>query len=142
MEIQGNMKLTENFTLQEMSCKCGCEMPQDVLDNIKIVAEQLQIVRNKLNKPIKINSAYRCPKHNELIGGAHKIVNGKRIETSQHVKGLAADIVVKGMSPNGVFGFVNKLMALDIIKRGGLGQYNTFTHFDIRGYIARWDNRK
>jgi uncharacterized protein YcbK (DUF882 family) len=135
------MKLTKNFSKSEFECKCGCEMPQDVLDNIKIVAEQLQIVRNKLNKPIKINSAYRCPKHNEIIGGSHKIVNGKRIETSQHVLGKASDIVINGMSPNGVFGFMNKLMALDMIKLGGLGQYNTFTHFDIRGYIARWDNR-
>ena len=126
------MKLTKNFSKSEFECKCGCEMPPDVLSNIKILAEQLQIIRNKLNKPIKINSAYRCPKHNEIIGGSSK---------SQHKLGLSADIVVNGMSPNGVFGFVNKLMALDIIKRGGLGQYNTFTHFDIRGYIARWDNR-
>ena len=64
------MKLTKNFSKSEFECKCGCEMPQDVLDNIKILAEQLQIVRNKLNKPIKINSAYRCPKHNEIIGGS------------------------------------------------------------------------
>ena len=127
------MKLTKNFSKSEFTCKCGnCEMPQDVLDNIKIVAEQLQIVRNKLNKPIKINSAYRCPEHNALVGGA---------KNSQHKLGLAADIVVKGMSPNGVFGFINKLMALGMIKLGGLGQYNTFTHFDIRGYISRWDNR-
>ena len=27
------------------------------------------------------------------------------------------------------------------IKLGGLGLYNTFVHFDIRNYIARWDNR-
>ena len=25
---------------------------------------------------------------------------------------------------------------------GGLGRYNTFTHIDIRNYMARWDNRK
>ena len=127
------MKLTKNFSKSEFECKCGCEMPQDVLDNIKILAEQLQIVRNKLNKPIKINSAYRCKYQNDIT------VKGSK--NSQHKLGLAADIVVNGMSPNGVFGFVNKLMALDIIKRGGLGQYNTFTHFDIRGYISRWDNR-
>ena len=30
----------------------------------------------------------------------------------------------------------------DEIKLGGLGQYDTFTHLDFRGYIARWDNRK
>ena len=125
--------LTKNFSKSEFECKCGCEMPQDVLDNVKIVAEQLQVVRNKLNKAIKINSAYRCPKHNEIIGGA---------KNSQHKLGTAADIVVKDTLPRRVFSFINKLMVLDEIKLGGLGQYNTFTHLDFRGYIARWDNRK
>ena len=126
------MKLTKNFSKSEFECKCGCEMPQDVLDNIKIVAEQLQIVRNKLNKPIKINSAYRCTKHNEIIGGA---------KNSQHKLGKASDIVINGMTPDSVFSLLNKMMVDNEIKLGGLGQYNTFTHFDIRGYISRWDNR-
>ena len=127
------MKLTKNFNKSEFDCKCGCEMPKDILTNIKIVAEQLQRIRDKLGKPIKINSAYRCEKHNEIIGGA---------KNSQHKQGLAADIAIKKMTPNQVFTFVNKLMVLDVIKIGGLGQYNSFTHVDFRGYIARWDNRK
>ena len=126
------MKLTENFSKSEFECKCGCEMPQDVLDNIKIVAEQLQIVRDKLNKAIKINSAYRCPKHNESIGGA---------KNSQHKLGKASDIVVNGMSPEKMFSLLNSMMIDKDIKTGGLGLYNTFVHMDIRGYIARWDNR-
>jgi uncharacterized protein YcbK (DUF882 family) len=107
-------------------------MPQDVLENIKIVAEQLQRVRSKLDRPIKINSAYRCESYNTIIGGS---------KNSQHILGLASDIVVKGITPDNTFSFLNKLMALNIINLGGLGQYNTFTHIDFRGFIARWDNR-
>jgi uncharacterized protein YcbK (DUF882 family) len=125
-------KLAKNFSKSEFECKCGCEMPNNVLENIKLVAEQLQIVRSKLNKPIKINSAYRCESHNESIGGS---------KNSQHLLGLASDIVVESSTPNKLFIFLNKLMALNIINLGGLGQYNTFTHIDFRGFIARWDNR-
>jgi uncharacterized protein YcbK (DUF882 family) len=126
------MKLTKNFSKSEFECKCGCDMPQDVLENIKIVAEQLQIVRDKLNKAIKINSAYRCQKHNEIIGGA---------KNSQHKLGKASDIVVNGMSTEKMFSLLNIMMIDKEIKTGGLGLYNTFVHMDIRGHIARWDNR-
>jgi hypothetical protein len=53
------MKLTSNFSKSEFDSKDGAEMPDDVLENVKIVAEQLQILRDVLNVPIKINSAYR-----------------------------------------------------------------------------------
>ena len=50
------MKLTKNFSKSEFDCKCGCEMPLDVLENVKELAESLQIIRNKLRKSIKVNS--------------------------------------------------------------------------------------
>jgi len=104
-------------------------MPDDVLENIKELAYHLQRLRDKLDKPIKINSAYRCVNHNRKIGGA---------KNSQHILGNASDIVVKDMKPIEVFNFVDKLQKLNMFKLGGLKAYNTFTHLDIRGYIARW----
>ena len=123
------MKLTRNFSKSEFDCKCGCVMPDDVLENIKELAYHLQRLRDKLDKPIKINSAYRCVNHNRKIGGA---------KNSQHILGNASDIVVKDMKPIEVFNFVDKLQKLNMFKLGGLKAYNTFTHLDIRGYIARW----
>ena len=38
------MKLTSNFSKSEFDSKDGAEMPDDVLENVKIVAEQLQIL--------------------------------------------------------------------------------------------------
>ncbi|AFM54674.1 endolysin [Nonlabens phage P12024S] len=127
------MKLSKNFTLKEFECSCGCEMPKDVLNNVQKLAYHLQRLRDKFNKPIKINSAYRCESHNKAIGGSKK---------SQHKLGFAADIVVKDKTPDEVYDFINKLQSLNMIAKGGLGRYNTFTHFDIRGYTARWDFRK
>ena len=39
------MKLTNNFSLSEFECKCGCEMPAFVEENIKELAENLQVFR-------------------------------------------------------------------------------------------------
>ena len=130
------MKLTKNFNKSEFECSCGCEMPSDVLANIKIVAENLQILRDYIEAPITINSAYRCKEHNRRIGGA---VN------SQHILGKASDIVAHGFTPDEVFDIVQNLRRNPMVKGvifQGLGRYNTFTHVDIRKNYATWDLRK
>lgn len=68
------------------------------LDNIlNLIFYVLQPLRERLNKPIKINSGYRCKKLNALVGG---------VATSQHLKGQAADIVVQGMSVKNLIDFI------------------------------------
>lgn len=124
------MKLTENFNREEFDCADGSEMPTDVQLNIAELAVQLEIIRAHFNAPIKINSAYRSPEHNEAIGGS---------KNSQHILGKAADIVVKGVSPDDVADAIDFLIATGMLKEGGLGRYNTFTHYDIRGERARWN---
>ena len=125
------MKLTKNFNLSEFTCKCGnCEIPPDVLSNIKILADQLQIIRNRLNKPIKINSGYRCKYHNDIT------VKGSK--NSQHKLGTAADIVIKDIRVKDTYNFLNQLMQNGTIINGGLGSYNNFTHYDIRDKKERW----
>ena len=106
------------------------------------VANQLQTLRNYIGKPITVNSAYRSEDYNKVIGGAHKIdKNGNRIETSQHVFGRAADIVVKGMTPLEVHTTIELLIEKGDMLQGGLGLYEKkgFVHYDIRGTKARWD---
>jgi len=130
------MKLTDNFSKSEFNCKCGCEMPDDVLKNIKSLAVQLQVLRERSNEPISINSAYRCKSHNHAIGG---------VKNSQHVLGKAADIVIDNFTPNETADIIENMLRNEFLPSfniGGLGRYNTFTHVDIRGYMARWDNRK
>ena len=130
--------MTKNFKIDEFKCKgnlrgCDCKMPDDVYKNIQELAENLQIIRDQLQEPIKINSAYRCENHNRKIGGTSK---------SQHLKGKAADIVVKNLTPDEVVNALDNLQQGGFIKSGGLGRYDTFTHIDIRGTQARWDFRR
>jgi len=122
--------MTKNFSIGEFNCKCGCEMPNDVLVNITKLANQLQFVRDNLARPITINSAYRCVKHNKSIGGS---------KNSQHILGKAADIVISGLDPIlETYDYLDDLMRTGEILQGGLGMYKTFTHIDIRKTKARW----
>lgn len=61
-------------------------------ENLRALVEQvLDPLRERYGKPIYVNSGYRCPKLNALIGGA---VN------SQHMKGEAADITAGSPEEN------------------------------------------
>ncbi len=123
------MNLSEHFTLDELN-KHKFDLPDEVLDNLKMLAVQLEIVRAHFNVPVTINSGYRNLEYNRNIGSK---------DTSQHVKGTAADIVIKGISPDEVADAIEFLINSGMLKEGGVGRYNTFTHYDIRGSRARWN---
>ena len=125
------MKLTKNFNKSEFESKDGSEMPNEVFYNIQKVANQLQFLRTHLGRSIKINSAYRSPEHNESIGG---------VKNSQHVLGKASDIVVAGLTTTEVYAVIEELIGKGDMLQGGLGLYNSFVHYDIRGSRARWNN--
>lgn len=82
-------RLTPHFTLEEFTfsqtaTRKGIDNTphEGILDNLCILANGMEDVRNLLNAPIHVSSGYRCPELNDLLGS-------KR--TSQHIKGLACD---------------------------------------------------
>ena len=123
------MRLTKNFITAEFNSKDGSEMPEDVLQNVQKLANNLQVLRDRLNAPIIINSGYRSPSHNKAVGGAVR---------SQHVLGKASDIVVLGYTPKEVAEEIERLINRGEMLQGGLKAYNTFVHYDIRKARARW----
>ena len=123
------MILTKNFNKREFDSKDGAEMPDEVLQNVKELATNLQVLREELKTPITINSGYRSPNHNARVGGAKR---------SQHLLGTACDIVVSGHTPQEVAFVIEELIRAGKMKQGGLKAYNSFTHYDIRGVRARW----
>ena len=125
--------MTKNFSIKEFECKCGCEMPEDVLVNITKLANQLQYVRDCVAMPITINSAYRCEAHN-----SSDAVKGSK--NSQHLLGKAADIVIQGLDTIlDTYDYLDDLMLSGEILQGGLGMYSSFTHIDIRKTKKRWN---
>ena len=123
------MKLTENFSLSEFQCKSGAEMPAEVLENIKELAKNMQVLRDHIGKPIQITSGYRSPDHNKKIGGA---------KASKHCLGMACDFKIKGLTPATIIKDIEVLIMCDKIKQGGIGIYPTWVHYDIRNIKARW----
>ena len=110
----------------------GCKMPADVEENIKELADNLQVLRDVIGR-IDLTNAYRCEEHNADVGGA---------TDSQHIKGKAADIKSSTLNPSEIASVVDDLMKIEWFKIGGIGIYNTFTHVDIRGVRARWSKTK
>lgn len=83
------MLISRDFLQSEFECSCSlCEESDHdtfVIDNLLV--DKLQEVRDELNKPVIINSGFRCPTHNRNEGGSI---------TSSHLKGRAADIAILG----------------------------------------------
>lgn len=119
-----NKKLSSNFYLKEFECKCGKCKKTTVDANL---VYSLQLIRNYFNKPLIINSAYRCAKHNKSVGGA---------TLSKHLFGMAADIVVKGVAPKDVAAYAES------IGLKGIGLYPTFVHIDTRRAKSFWYGAK
>lgn len=123
------MKLTENFSLHEFRCRDGSDVPDDLMDNVRELAENLQVLRDHIGKPIRVISGYRSPKYNKKIGGARR---------SQHMLAKAGDLVVSGMTPDEVKAAIVELIKEGKMKKGGVGLYTHFTHYDVRGRNTRW----
>jgi len=122
------MKLTDNFSLEEFECKCGCKMPEFVKKNVAELAENLQVLRDEVGR-LDLTNAYRCKAHNADVGGS---VN------SQHLLGKAGDIKSSYFTPSEIAKTTDDMMKNETFKIGGIGIYNTFTHVDTRGSRARW----
>ena len=93
-------------------------------------------IREAHGSALQVVSGYRDPVYNAKIGGAKQ---------SQHMLGAACDVVPY----NGTAAELHTLI-LEMHKTGklpflgGLGQYNTFVHFDVRkvSVLAQWKGKQ
>lgn len=83
------MQLTKNFTISELvasgtAAAHGIDNTptSEQIDNLRILANALQQVRDLLGHPIIVTSGYRSTALNRAIGGS---------TSSSHAEGLAAD---------------------------------------------------
>lgn len=120
------MNLSEHFTLEELTASDTASRrglnnspSGEVLLNLKKLATALETIRSTIGKPISITSGYRSPEVNAWIGGS---------KTSQHCKGQAADIKVKGMNPNEVVeAIIESGLPYDQLIR----EFDAWTHISI-----------
>ncbi len=130
MENYATVAGTANFSESEFASRDGSTTPNQLKGNLQLLMQQLEVIRAAAgNKPVTVSSGYRSVAHNAAEGGAAK---------SKHVCCQAADIKIAGMSANKVYDLIAQLIESGQIINGGLGKYNTFTHYDI-STSRRWD---
>ena len=103
MGIINDIELTEYFSLREFECPC-CKR---VMLSPDLLA-RLNHLRMVINRPIYVNSGYRCKEENHKVGGANN---------SCHLIGMAVDIHVKD------FLLFNLLLFAQEIGFTGIGYY-------------------
>ena len=122
-------KLSKNFNAREFRCGLGspCSACTVILID-PLLVKYLQQIRDYFGVEVEITSAYRCISYNKRIGGATQ---------SYHSKGMACDIVVRGVAPRRVAAYA------EYIGIKGIGLYETaadgyFVHIDTRTVKSYW----
>ncbi len=108
-----NIQISKNFKLKEFQCSdSGFVVKLD-----SRLLNKLQLLRDKLNNPVNITSAYRTLECNKRVGGS---------SNSYHMKGMAADIHSPGYTPAEIAKFAED------VGFTGIGTYSNFVHVDVR----------
>jgi len=114
--------LSAHFSRRELQCRCCGRLQID-----SRLLDGLEKLRAQAGTPVVIHAGYRCPEHNAAVGG---------VPRSEHTLGLAADIVLPGLSLQRMYE-----LALEVpqFAQGGIGVYDGgFLHVDVREHRARW----
>ena len=116
------------FTRAEFKCKCGGRFcngyPVEIDMNMVKIADK---IREKIGKPITVNSGLRCKTHNSNVGG---------VSNSQHLYGSAADLGCPiGCTPSQMASIAEENMG----ETGGIGIYSWGIHIDTRSTKSRWN---
>lgn len=107
----GEKNVTPNIKVRELRCKDGSNTIK--MDYVVVCIAQL--LRDVMNQPVIINSAYRTASHNKSQGGTSQ---------SRHLKSCALDLYIKGVAPQMIADFVYSVGLIRVHK------YSNFVHFD------------
>lgn len=115
MDKDANEKVGQHFKVKEFACKDGSQVV--FIDSYLVSI--LDILRNEVKKPVIINSGYRTPTRNKEVDGA---------KYSYHMRGMAADIRIAGMSAKEIANKLNKIIPNEC----GIIVYKNWVHLDVR----------
>ena len=123
--------LSPHFDSREFACNDAAQtpVPPEYMDNVRLLAQQLEVVRQKIGMAIVVSSGYRTPEHNVAINGA---------VGSQHLTAKGVDVyALMGMAE--LYCVFEQLIAAGRIRNGGLGAYaDGHVHYDT-GAVRRWN---
>ena len=113
------VRLAKGLTSKEFDCQCACLSCRATIISYELIKAYAKF-RALVNVKLRINSGYRCPLHNQIVGG---------VPLSRHTSGEAIDISKTTL---------NHLCKSDIdhaAKISGFTKiihYKTFVHLDVR----------
>jgi zinc D-Ala-D-Ala carboxypeptidase len=123
------------FSLDELKCKCG-ECGSTGLEMDNAFMQVIIMLRQKINSPFKVTSAYRCHKYNNQVSttglnGPHttgKAIDiGCRNETALHILREALYIQMPGIGVNqkgdGRFIHLDMCSSVDKLPRPNIWSY-------------------
>ncbi len=114
--------LSAHFSRSELECRCCRRLQID-----SRLLDGLERLRTLAGTTVIIHAGYRCPQHNQAVGG---------VPHSEHTLGLAADIALPGLSLQRMYELA---LAVPQFAQGGIGVYDGgFLHVDVREHRARW----
>ncbi len=116
---------SEHFSDAELQCHCGC----GVNGCVQSLVDGLEAIRAIKGVPVRVNDAFRCAMHNAAVHG---------VPHSQHELGMAADIVIEGLSPAEMY---KVALQVPVFANGGIGVMlapTGYIHVDTRAGRARW----
>ena len=114
--------LSAHFSKAEFACRCCGELKIE-----RELIDALEQLRALAGQAIIIHDAYRCPAHNQEVGG---------VTDSQHTLGMAADVAIRGFSLQQMYELA---LRVPTFLNGGIGAYDSgFLHLDVRSHPARW----
>jgi len=107
------MAQSKNFSSKELQCSCcGSDGVQ------QWALDKLQLIRDEVNRPLTITSAYRCKEHP---------VERSKAKAGTHNQGIAFDILVSNGSER------HQLITLGLLHGAtGVGVDKNFIHLDWR----------
>ena len=127
--MRDKLRESKYFLKKEFECQCDypdCDKSAEIDRATLFVAES---VRRKFGRAVTISSGIRCTKHNKDESGD---------PNSKHIKKIALDIKVKGISTRIVYDWLDETYGSLL----GLGYSKNFVHVDTRGILvptsARW----
>lgn len=129
------MQLSKFFTLSEMIKSDTAEKngidntpyPRHIKAMRRLCADLLDPIREAVGRPVHVTSGYRCRALNTAVNGSRN---------SQHIRGEAADIHVKGMTPRQLYDFI---LTLDLEFDQIIDEFGEWVHIS---YTVKRPNRK
>ena len=106
-----------NFDISEFACRCCGENHMDDL-----FLEKLDLARDMAGVPFIVNSGYRCPSHNKVVGSS----------SDNHPSGCAADIRAIDSG--------SRLLVLHGLLKAGfrrIGLHKSFIHADTMDTVGK-----